>query len=106
MSDYLLGPHADQHLDEIYEHTARHWGESQADRYIGMLFQYFLEVAAKDVIWRSVPAEFGVEGYFGKCDYHFVYWKVLYSGEVGIVAILHERMHQIDRIREIVAQPS
>ncbi|HSQ98697.1 MAG TPA: type II toxin-antitoxin system RelE/ParE family toxin [Sphingomicrobium sp.] len=101
MSGYSLGPHAEQQLDEIYEYTAIQWGEDQADRYIELLFQYFSDVSAKNVIWRAVPAQFGVNGYFGKYEHHFVYWRVLSSGEVGFVAILHERMHQIEQIRDL-----
>ncbi len=105
MSGCFLGPHADQQLDEIYEYTAVHWDEDQADRYIELLFEYFSDVSAKKVTWRAVPAEFGVEGYFGKCEHHFIYWKVLAKGEVGIVAILHERMHQIEQIQSILKEP-
>jgi hypothetical protein len=31
---------------------------------------------------------------------HFVYWRTLSNGDIGIVTILHERMHQIDRFRD------
>jgi toxin ParE1/3/4 len=106
VSGYLLGPQADQQLDQIYEYTAIEWGEDQADRYVELLFQYFSNVAAKNVIWRAVPAEFGIEGYFGKCEHHFVYWKVLDTGDVGFVAILHERMHQIEQIQNALNEPS
>ncbi len=105
MSGYFLGPNADQQLDEIYEYTATQWGEDQADRYIELLFEYFSAISAKNVIWRAVPAEFGIEGYFGKCEHHFIYWKVLTNGDIGITAILHERMHQIEQIRSIMNEP-
>jgi toxin ParE1/3/4 len=105
MSDYFLSPRADDQLDEIYEYTATRWDEAQADRYVDLLFRYFSEVAAKNVTWRAVPVEFGVDGYFGKCGHHFVYWRVLESRAIGFVAILHERMHQIQRIRDIFTQP-
>ena len=105
MSDYFLGPRADDQLDGIYEYTAKHWGEDQAERYIDLLFRYFSEVTAKNVMWRAVPVEFGVDGYFGKCERHFVYWRMLDSGDVGFVAILHERMHQFQRILEIFTLP-
>ena len=101
MTTYLLGPHANNQLDEIYEYTAATWGEDQAGRYIETLFAYFRDVASKNVTWRSVPAEFEVAGHFGKCEHHFIYWKVLKSGDVGIVAVLHERMHQIERIQDL-----
>ena len=106
MSGYFLSPHADHQLDEIYEYTAAYWGEDQADKYLGTLFQYFSDVASKNVTWRSVPAEFGVDGYFGKCEHHVVYWTTRQSGNVRFVAILHERMHQIEQIRGIITQPS
>jgi plasmid stabilization system protein ParE len=44
--------------------------------------------------------EFGVQGYFFRYERHFVYWRRLGNGDIGIVTILHERMHQIDRFRE------
>jgi toxin ParE1/3/4 len=72
MSDYFLGPRADDQLDEIYEYTATHWDEDQADRYIDLLFRCFSEVTAKNVTWRAVPVEFGVDGYFGTCEHHCV----------------------------------
>ena len=48
---------------------------------------------------RPIPAEFGVNGYFCRYERHYVYWKKLGNGDIGIVTILHERMHQIDRFR-------
>jgi hypothetical protein len=28
-------------------------------------------------VWRSVPVEFGVEGFYGRCGHHYVYWRDL-----------------------------
>ena len=103
MSAYLIEPGANHALDEIYEYTAAAWGEDQVDIYIDGLFRFFDDVASKKATWRAVPAEFGVPGYLGKYERHFVYWRVMTSDRIGIVAILHERMHQIDRIRELFA---
>ena len=49
---------------------------------------------------KPVPAEFDVEGYFFLYERHFVYWRRLSNGDIGIVTILHQRMHQMDRFRE------
>ncbi len=49
---------------------------------------------------RPVPAEFGVDGYCFRYAQLIVYWRQLSNGDIGIVTILHERMHQIDRFRE------
>ena len=49
---------------------------------------------------RPVPAEFGVDGFFFRYEKHFVYWRYLNNKDVGIVTILHERMHQIERYQD------
>ena len=87
-------------LDEIYRYTRDTWGEAQAETYITGLFAAFEQIETRGVHSRAVPAEFGVEGYFFRYERHFVYWRHLSNGDIGIVTILHERMHQIDRFKE------
>lgn len=87
-------------LDEMYRYTRDRWGAQQAGRYITGLFDAFDGIADRRTPSRPVPAEFGIEGYFFRHERHFVYWRWLSNGDVGIVTILHERMHQIDRFRE------
>lgn len=87
-------------LDEIYRYTREHWGSDQADRYITGLFEAFDSIDTRGVPSKPVPADFGVEGYFFRYERHIVYWRRLPNGDIGIVTILHERMHQIDRFRE------
>ena len=41
-----------------------------------------------------------MDGYFYRYLKHFVYWKRLADGDIGIVTILHQRMHQIERFRD------
>lgn len=91
---------ASYRLDEIYRYTRDHWGDEQARRYISGLFESFDGIATNTTASRPIPAEFGVEGYLFKHERHFVYWRRLLNGDIGIVTILHERMHQIDRFRE------
>lgn len=87
-------------LDEIYRYTRERWDEAQAERYITGLFDAFDQIDTRGVMSRLVPAEFGVEGYFFRYGRHFVYWRRLSNGDIGIVTILHERMHQIDWLKE------
>ncbi len=91
---------ASHRLDEIYRYTRHRWGAEQADRYITGLFDAFHRIETHGVTSRPVPAELGVDGYFFRYEHHFVYWRRLSNGDIGIVAILHERVHQIDRFRE------
>jgi plasmid stabilization system protein ParE len=87
-------------LDEIYRYTRDRWGTEQADRYITGLFEAFDGIESHAVMSKPVPAAFGVEGYYFRYERHFVHWRRLSNNDVGIVTILHERMHQIDRFGE------
>lgn len=87
-------------LDEIYRYTRERWGELQAERYITGLFDAFDRIEPHGVASRPVAAEFGVQGFFFRYERHFVYWRRLSNGDIGIVTILHERMHQIERLRD------
>jgi plasmid stabilization system protein ParE len=91
---------ASHRLDEIYHYTHNHWGEQQAGRYITGLFDAFEGIETRKTPSRPIPAEFGVEGFFFRHERHFVYWRRLSNGDIGIVTILHERMHQMDRFKE------
>jgi toxin ParE1/3/4 len=100
MSSFRVQRAAGHRLDEIYVYTRDQWGEAQAELYIGGLFARFEAIAAREFPWRAIPAEFEVSGFVSKYERHFIYWKMLADGAVGIVTILHERMHQIERFRD------
>jgi toxin ParE1/3/4 len=100
MTTFRVLDGAGHRLDEIYTYTRRVWGEAQAAAYIRGLFSKFEAIAARRFAWRPIPAEFGVDGYVCRHEKHFIYWKVLDDGAVGIVTVLHERMHQIERFKD------
>jgi toxin ParE1/3/4 len=100
MSGFRVQDGASHRLNQIYAYTRKNWGEAQAQTYIRGLFDQFEAIAARRFPWRPIPAEFGVDGYVCRYQKHFIYWKLLDDGSVGIVTILHERMHQIERFRE------
>ncbi|MDQ1901942.1 type II toxin-antitoxin system RelE/ParE family toxin [Paracoccus sp. WLY502] len=87
-------------LDDIYRYTRERWGEPPADDYLVGLFEAFERIEAHGVASRPIPAEFGVNGFFFRYEHHFVYWCRLSNGDIGIVTVLHERMHQIGRVAE------
>jgi toxin ParE1/3/4 len=98
VSGFRLEPAALQRLDEIADYTKDRWGREQAERYSRQLFACFRDIAERRVAWRNIPPEFGVEGYFCRCQHHHIYWKVHEGGDIAISSILHERMHQAARI--------
>ncbi len=87
-------------LDEIYRYTRDRWGREQANRYITGLFEAFEGLHSRTTPSRPIPAVLGIEGYFFRYERHFVYWRRLANGDIGIVTLLHERMHQIDQLRD------
>lgn len=91
---------ASHRIDEIYRYIQDRWGDQQADHYIAALFETFGKIDSRHVTSKPIPAAFGVNGYFFRYERHFVYWRRLDNGDVGIVTILHERMHQIGRFKE------
>lgn len=100
MSQVRIQEAASWRLDEIFRYTRERWGEPQAERYITGLFDAFDRIESHGIASRPVPAEFGVQGFFFRYERHFVYWRRLPNGDIGIVTILHERMHQIERLRD------
>ena len=87
-------------LDEIYRYPRERWGVEQADRYVTDLFAVFERTEGHGVASRPIPAEFKIDGFYFRHAHHFVYWRRLSNEDVGIVTILHERMHQMDRFRD------
>lgn len=100
MANFLLQRAATFRLDQIYHYSVNKWGREKADSYIEGLFDAFAKIAEKAALSRPIPAEFGIIGFYFKYQKHFIYWKYLSNGEVGIVTILHERMHQIKHFKD------
>ena len=100
MTAFRVQRSAGHRIDDSYICTRDTWGEAQANIYIRGLFERFEAIAAKRFPWRPIPAEFGVDGYVCRYERQFIYWKTLNDGAVGIVTVLHERMHQIARFQE------
>ncbi|MBF0250268.1 MAG: type II toxin-antitoxin system RelE/ParE family toxin [Alphaproteobacteria bacterium] len=100
MPGVCIQKQASHRLDAIYRYTRDRWGDDQAEKYITGMFAAFDRIATHGIVSKPIPAEFGIEGYFFRYEHHFVYWRMLSNGDIGIVTILHERMHQIERFRD------
>jgi len=100
VSRFRVQAAAAHRLDEIYRYTEERWGPAQAERYVRGLFARFEDIAARRFPWRPIPADFAVDGYVCRYEKHLIYWKILANGDVGVVTVLHERMHQIERFRD------
>lgn len=97
---YRVGPAARRRIDDIFRHSPERWGDAEAERYLRGLFDCFADIAAGRISGRTVPVELDVAGFYCRYARHSVYWRLLADGDVGIVTVLHERMHRIERLRE------
>ena len=100
MNSLRILPRAAHRIDDIYRRTAETWGADQADRYIRGLYARFEAIAARAIPWRPIPADFGLDGYLCRYESHMIYWRTLADGGIGIVTVLHMRMHQIARLQD------
>ena len=90
-------PAALEALDEIYTDTVEHWGEAQADAYVGGVFT--LCESIPQCRHRRIPAIYGVDGFVTAYKKHLIYWRRPAEDKVIIVCILHERMDQAGRLQ-------
>lgn len=98
MTRYALSSTARRELADIYQFTLGRWGETQAETYVGGLFQTFAQIGENVARARSL-ARYDVEGWVTAYRSHLIYWRRLESGHAAIVTVLHQHMVQADRVR-------
>lgn len=106
MAGYRFYPRADAAQDKIWHDTLDTWGEAQADAYIRGLHVHLQRLCEDRVIWRrlpqklAVPADVKREAYFSRYEHHYVFFRELDNGELGVMSILHERMDLPVRLKD------
>ncbi len=100
MAAFRIEEAADRRLDDIYNYTRDRWGEDQADRYLRGMFETFATFRSSGDRSRPVPAAFGITAFVCRYQHHFVYWRDLPGGGIGIVTILHASLQQMARFRD------
>lgn len=90
MAEYRLSPAAQRDLVSIWNHTTRHWGIEQANRYIDYLAAAFGELAASPKI--APTCEHIRPGYRRwSIEQHLIYFRVTRYG-IAVIRVLHNRM--------------
>ena len=102
MAKFLVQKAASLRLDEIYRYSRSKWGDKKAAAYIEGMFDTFSNIAQSKAFSRPIPSEFGINGFYCQYEKHFIYWKTLDDGQVGIVTILHQRMHQLKQFEHML----
>lgn len=89
---------AQARLLEIWDYTERTWSENQADDYMRELVAAAHQASEDRTRWRSLKnrAIHGV--FFIRHRSHFIFFRELSRGEIGVISILHENMDLPSRL--------
>jgi len=87
---YTLTPRAQADVAEIWDYTAKRWGEDQAAFYLRRMFDTIERLAGKPDLGAS--CEHVRAGYRKHpCGSHVLFYRLV-EGDVDAVRVLHERM--------------
>ena len=90
---------ADEALDQIWLYTCETWGENQAEKYLTGLYNHIEKLADDRNLWLTLPREIVVapdleiDVYCSKFKYHYIFFRELSDGTLGVLIILHEKMN-------------
>ena len=80
-------------------YTRRQWGEAQSRQYARTLATCFQKIADGEIVQRSFSNRFP-ELLAARCEHHFIFYLHPEGQKPRIIAVLHERMDLIVRLRD------
>lgn len=95
---YLFYPSADDEQDRIWNDTREQWGEQQANAYIRELHHHIERLCYNPGLWRKLPErltarlDINMPIYVSRCNRHYIFFRRLPSGNLGVMSILNIRM--------------
>ena len=96
---YELTLDAEADLEQIAEYTLRQWGPEQQAHYAELLEAEFIRIAEGHVVARRFLERYP-HLYVTRCEHHYIFYlRQDASIRPRIIAVLHERMDLISRIR-------
>lgn len=100
MHGYELTTLAEEDLRAIARYTVNTWGIEQAKYYETLLLKRFQEIAQGNIIPR-VFLKNRSDLLFTHCKHHYIfYWQPKDRERPIILAVLHERMDLMQRLKE------
>lgn len=87
-------------LLEIWDYTEQTWGEEQADDYIRALVGAIHQAAVERHRWRPVLDETLPGVYYMKHQRHFMFFREISAGAIGVISVLHEKMNIPRRLQK------
>ncbi len=104
MSDYVLTTAAEADLRGIIRYTRKQWGDAQVRRYIADLKDGITRLATHQGVYTDMSALYpGL--LMAHCKHHYVFCLPRERAPALVVAILHERMDLMARVKERLGEP-
>lgn len=109
MPGYRFYAPADVAQDKIWDDTVKQSGEAQAETYLRGLHAHLQRLCDNRLLWRRLPQGLAVprditrEAYFSRYERHYLFFRTLDDGDLGVMSILHERTDMAVRLREDLA---
>jgi len=98
--DVRILPAANERILEIWDYTERNWGEEQADYYVRGLVDAVGQIQKNRHLWKPVLDEAMIGIFFFRYEHHFVFFREISIGALGVISILHETMDIPSRLKE------
>jgi len=99
MIPYNITPAAEADLREIARYTRKQWGQAQSRRYARTLASCFQKIATGEAVQRSFSDHFP-DLLATRCEHHFIFYLHPEGQKPQIIAVLHECMDLISRLRD------
>lgn len=93
-------PSAASRLNEIWQYTVETWDEEQAEAYLSGLISAVENASLNRRSWKVVRHADLVGVWFIRYEHHFIFFRILPSGCLGVISILHESMDIPRRLKE------
>lgn len=109
MPAYRFYAPADAAQDKVWQDTVEQWGEAQAESYLRGLHTHLHRLCDNRLFWRRLPQRLAVpsdikhEAYFSRYERHYLFFRTLDNGDLGVMSIWHEKMDMPVRLREDLA---
>ncbi len=103
MAKYALSVEAEADLYAIALYTMCKWGPDQLRRYEESLEKHFRSLASGDVRSRAV-FDHRNDIFVSRCEHHYVFHVMQPDVEPLVLAVFHENMNLMTRLRERLNQ--
>jgi toxin ParE1/3/4 len=93
-------PAAEERLIQIWDYTLDQWSEAQTDADVQALVESAHKLAEQRRDWRKVPHKSLRGVWFVRFQHHYLFFRELKGGDIGVISILHGNMDIPARLKE------